>query len=115
MIITKDTLLHLNTTLYFDDEGFSFDTLEEAREHSLTGDTKTIRKQDCYIKHFGDLNEEQQEYAKEYCELNELGDKYKEMLYLVTANLKEILLIIEDWAEFEYYYSRKIITTKEVK
>lgn len=115
MTITNKTKLHLNTTYYFDDDGYSCDTLEEARELSYDPSCVTVvRQQNCYMLEFSELSADLQEEACFLVARSEFDVKPQELMYVVGATTKQIL-IINYWTELQKDLDKGIYTIVKEK
>lgn len=113
MTITKDTLLHLNQTIYFDDDGYEYNNRFDAVDNSVNADAiNIIRKQNCYFYEYDELDKDNQELAQTLA--YEAGCKPEELMYVVKAKNKNILMSAF-WTDLQEEINDGIYTIVEQK
>lgn len=118
MEINKDTKLHLNTTIYFDSDGYECDSLEEARSASVNPeDVRVIKKQNCYCYSYDELTPLLKEEADSYWErdhedFESQNINRSELHYIVNSKRSYIIMITAVFNNMLKYGMFSIVAAK---
>jgi hypothetical protein len=93
-MISKDTKLHLNYTIYFDSEGYECSSLAEARDNSLDSSSITVvKKQNVYFYEYEELSDDLKEDAEAIVEGFDEDYSAEDMMYILNSKCNRIVLV----------------------